>query len=378
MVEIKKQKGLISVGLADFLGTGITAIFWFFLASIIEPGKYGEIFYFLGIAGIVTSIALLGTQNVITVFVAKKIKIQSTLYLISVINGIVLSFAIMIVFSKIDISFMILAYIINTLAIGDLLGRASFVSYTKYFLLQKILTLVLGIGFYYAFGYEGILFALALAYSAYLIRVYKGFRDSKIDFSLMKSNAKFITNNYMLSIANISKNQVDKIIIPLFLSFTVLGNYALALQIFSVLHILPNIIFKYILPLDSVGNSNKKLKKLSVILSVVIAIIASITVPLILPIIFPNYIVAIDAIRIMSFALIPATISAILTSKLLAAENSVPLLIGRTILFSTIVIGMIILGMSYGIIGIATSFLLANSLETVFLSFYTRRQKNET
>ena len=103
MVEIKKQKGLISIGLADFLGTGITAIFWFYLASIIEPEKYGEIFYFLGIAGIATSIALLGTQNTITVFVAKKIKIQSALYFISVINGIVISFVIMIVFSKIDI-----------------------------------------------------------------------------------------------------------------------------------------------------------------------------------------------------------------------------------------------------------------------------------
>lgn len=378
MVEIKKQKGLISIGLADFLGTGITAIFWFYLASIIEPEKYGEIFYFLGIAGIATSIALLGTQNTITVFVAKKIKIQSALYFISVINGIVISFVIMIVFSKIDISFMILAYIINTLAIGDLLGRASFVSYTRYFLLQKILTLILGIGFYYLFGYEGIIFALALSYTGYLIRIYKGFRDSKINFSLIRSNAKFITNNYILSIANISKNQVDKIIIPLFLSFTVLGNYALALQIFSILHILPNIIFKYILPLDSVGKSNRKLKKLSIIFSAVIAVIASITVPLVLPIIFPKYIVAIDAIRIISFALIPATISTILTSKLLSIENSVPLLIGRIILFSTIVVGMIILGMAYGIIGIAISFLLANSFETIFLSFYTWRQKNET
>lgn len=370
MVNLGRHKGLISIGSADILGTGITAVFWFYLASVLGPEKYGEIFYFLGIAGIATSIALLATQNTITVFVAKKIKVQSALYLISIINGIVLSLVIMIIFYKVDVTFIVLAYVINTLAIGDLLGRSSFVSYTKYFLLQKFLTLILGISFYYIFGYEGIIFALALSYVGYMIRVIKGLRDSQVNFGLIISHGHFIRNNYILSITNISKSQVDKIIIPLFLSFTILGNYALALQVFSVLYILPNIIFKYILPQDSTGKSNKKLKKISIIFSIGIAIISSFTIPLVLPLIFPEYVVAVDAIRIMSFALVPAIISTVLSSELLAAEKSGPILIGKILVFFIIVVGMITLGTYYGIIGIAIAFLLANSIETIFLTFY--------
>ena len=37
-------KGLLSIGFSDILGTGISAIFWFFMATLMEPEKFGEIF----------------------------------------------------------------------------------------------------------------------------------------------------------------------------------------------------------------------------------------------------------------------------------------------------------------------------------------------
>ena len=39
MVDLKKIKDISSVGTADFFGTGMSAIFWFFLASQIEPNS---------------------------------------------------------------------------------------------------------------------------------------------------------------------------------------------------------------------------------------------------------------------------------------------------------------------------------------------------
>ena len=38
-------KELSSIGFSDVIGTGVTALFWFFLASLIEPDQYGEIFF---------------------------------------------------------------------------------------------------------------------------------------------------------------------------------------------------------------------------------------------------------------------------------------------------------------------------------------------
>jgi len=56
-------KGLFLVGFADAVGSGVAAIFWFYLASLLLPEEYGIISYAIGIAGIASIIALFGTQN---------------------------------------------------------------------------------------------------------------------------------------------------------------------------------------------------------------------------------------------------------------------------------------------------------------------------
>ena len=266
-------KGLLSIGFSDILGTGISAIFWFFMATLMEPEKFGEIFYFIGIASITSYIALIGSQDTITVYVAKKIKIQPVLNLISLVLGGISFVVIFIIFDRIDTSFLLLAFVINTLAIGDLLGRKLYNSYSKYFLTQKILTVVLGFGFYYLFDIQGIIFALALSYIAYSIRIFKSFKETKIDFKLLKSRIGFIGNNYMIRLADNSKNQIDKLIIAPLLGFALLGNYALAIQLVSVLFIFSSIVFKYTLSEDARGNRNEKLKKISVLFSTIISIV---------------------------------------------------------------------------------------------------------
>ena len=160
--------------------------FGFYIATLLTPEQYGELFFVLGIAGTASLISLFGTENTLTVYVAKNVKIQATLYFLSLIIGIISSLIIIIFFYRIDATLVLIGYIINSLAIGSLLGKKQFSSYAKYILIQKILTLVLGLTFYYAFGVDGILYALALSYSFFIIRIYKEFRSSKIDFSLLK------------------------------------------------------------------------------------------------------------------------------------------------------------------------------------------------
>ena len=77
MTTIKKIKDIGAVGGGDIIGSGMAAIFWFYLASQIEPAQYGEIHWFLGIAGIFSGIALFGTVNTLTVYTAKNVQIQS-------------------------------------------------------------------------------------------------------------------------------------------------------------------------------------------------------------------------------------------------------------------------------------------------------------
>ena len=201
MVFLQKIKELVTLGSGDLFGNVLIAVFWFYLASQITPDAYGEIHWFLSIAGFFSYMAMFGTLNTITVYTAKNIKIQSTLYLISLIASIVLSLMVIIVFPgfyEIDPAVILIAYVINTLAVGDLLGRKLYSAYSKYVLVQKGLTLGLGLIFFYSFGYESILFALGLSYVFYIKRIFVVFRTQKINFSLVKERLGFITNNYIM------------------------------------------------------------------------------------------------------------------------------------------------------------------------------------
>ncbi len=359
-------KSISQIGISDIVGAGVVAFFWFYLATLLDVEIYGELHYFIAIASIAYIISMIGTRDVVTVYVSKKIKITSTLFLLSVSAGIVTTIVIFGIFYRIDAALLVLAFVINDLAIGYILGQKLFNSYGKYILTQKILTLVLGLGFYYIFGVEGIIFALALSYVHFVIFVFRGFRESKTDFTLLSSRSKFIITNYSLNLFGGFRSNLDKIIIAPILGLTLLGNYALALQIWAVLILLSSTIFKYILTHDASGNPNKKLKLFTFFSSIAIAIFGITILPLIIPELFPKYTGTVDAIQIMSICVIPATVGQIYYSKLLGTEKSRTILIGRIISISSFISGILLLGLTYGIIGVAIAFVLSSTLQAVF------------
>ena len=146
---VNKIQGLIFVGTGNIASTAMGAIFWFFLATQIEPESYGEIFYYIGIASMAGAFVIIGAQNTITVYTSKNIRIQSTLYLFSLLLTILASIAIIFLFYKVDVILLLLGYVVNTLAIGELLGKKLFFKYSIHTLIQKSLTLILGISFYF-------------------------------------------------------------------------------------------------------------------------------------------------------------------------------------------------------------------------------------
>ena len=379
MVFLQRIKELATLGSGDVIGSVLSAIFWFYLASQIKPDAYGEIHWFLGIAGIFSYIALFGTLNTITVYSAKNVKIQATLYLISLIAGAVLSLIIIIVFPafyEIDSGVLVIAYIINTLALGDLLGRKLYSTYSKYVLTQKGLTLGLGLVFFYYFGYEGILFALSLSYVFYIKRIFIIFREQKINFNLVKERIGFITNNYMVFLLAGFNGQIDKIIIAPLLGFALLGNYSLALQAITIMMTFSAIFYKYILPQDSTGKNTKNLKIFAIIVSVSISLVGIFLGPTVIEVFFPKYLEAKDAIQIMSIVIAPSTIALIFESQFLGSEKSRVVLIGAIISLVILTGGMIILGLNFGIIGLAWSLIIATTAKMVFLLIMHYKNNN--
>ena len=374
--KILELKGFASVGVTDIVGTGMGAIFWFYIVSLIDAEQYGEISYFLGIAGVIQVIALVGTSNVITVCLAKKIRIESTLYFLSLVISFISSVIIFVLFYRIDVSLLIFAFVINDLAIATILGTKCYASYPKFIITQKVLLLVTGITLYHFIGVESIIFSIFISYVPFIIIMRKGFVNSKIDFTLLKQRKEFILNNYLIALTTGFRRDVDKLIIPPLLGFTILGNYALSLQFFSVLTIFSGILYKYILPEDASKNSNKKLKKFSIVFTAGIAIAGYFLLPEIVPWIFPEYLDTIDAIRIMSLTVIPSNMVLIFWSELLAKEKSRVVLISSLIQMIIMVLGIITLGPLFGIEGLAWTHLLSSSTQAIFLMLSMKFAKN--
>lgn len=375
---MKKINSLILMTFFNTTGSGITAGFWFIIAALLLPSEYGEIHYLISIAGISYTISLFGTSEVISVYTAKKIKLQSTLTFISLITGSVAAVIILFLFSKIDLSFLIIAYIINDISIGYLLGKKFFVDYSKYFLLQKGLAFSLGIIFYYVLGFEGIILGLVLSYAHFIIIIYKIQKSSKIDLKELKTKIGFVSTNYSIKLSSIAKNHLDKIIVVPLLGFELLGNYTLALQMYALFMMFSKIIYRYILPHDSTGEDTRKIKITSIVVSVIIMFAGVVLSPIIIPNIFPEYDDAIPAIQIISLAVIPSTLSLIFSSKFLGQENARVVLISR-ISFSVSFIGLIlVLTPIFGIFGASSSFVVSNILQCVIFFVYFKINKKKS
>ena len=377
---MKGIKGILSLSVGDYGGAIIVSAFWFLLAFLISPEEYGEIHYFIGIAGLAFSISLLTTQETIVVYTAKNVKLAPTLFLISLIAGGIAAVVITALFSRVDSSFLLLGFIVNDLAIGYIVGKKLFTKYPKYFLLQKSLTFVLGISFFYLFGVEGIIFAIALSYGHFLFIIAKVFRKSSIDFSLLKKHRGFIGNNYFMNVSGAVRSHIDKIIIVPLIGFEILGNYALALQIYAVLMIFSNIIYRYALPHDASGTSTRKIKLIGLSYAVGVSMLGFTILPMIVPQIFEKFSEIGPAIQIISLAIIPTTIGLFYTSQILGREKSSVILASRILGSISIIAMLVVLAPLYGMVGAASAFVLSALVGCVFLvcaEYYrTHNQRN--
>ena len=131
--------------------------------------------------------------------------------------------------------------------------------------------------------------------------------------------------------------------------------------------ILPNVVFKYLLAQDSSGENTKKLKECTFLLSIGISIFGIIFLPKIIPTFFPKFIEVIVAVQIISFVIVPRTVSLLYESKFLALEKSKFVTVSKTMAAGISVIGFLILGPIYGIVGLAVSLVFAYVCSTSFL-----------
>lgn len=358
---------LTSLGISSGISNLIGAVFWFYIASLLGTELYGQVSYFISIALIGSTVSLLGSANTLVVYSAKKIKIQSTIFLITIIFSLIISVILFIFFEEnLGISIFVVGFVIFSLFVSDLTGRKLFIKYSKIIISQKILQVCLSILLYYIVGINGIILGIGISFIPFGLLLIKEFKIQEIDFSLLKTHYGFMSNNYFLDISRTLEGSVDKILLLPILGFSLLGNFQLGVQFLSVLTIIPVVVFQYTLPNDATGHSVVKIKKYLILISILLPVITIILSPILLPIIFPEFNEAIPTIQIMSLAIIPFTITSTYVSKFLGLRKSKYVLMGSGIFLLIQIPGIILLGTFFGIIGAAISILVGRVGESVY------------
>ena len=373
--KIIGQKGLLSIGFADIVGSAISGLFWLYIASQLNPEIYGELIYFISIAGLAQMVSLLGSSNALTVYTAKNVKIQSTLFLISILAAAISLAIITIFLNRIDAGLLAVGFVVFSLVNSVILGKKLFVKYSKLVLSQKILTLILGLGLYFVFDVYGIIYGLALSYIPHLVIFVKEFSRTKIDFALLKPRKGFIINNYVMNLTSGLGGTLDKLIIAPVLGLALLGNYSLALQMFTMMMMFSAVVYKYLLPLDASGKSNKKIRQIAIIISIIMTILGVTILPNVIDWLFPKFIDAKDAIQIMSLGVVPGTISILYGSKFLGMEKSKIVMIPKLVSLGIVIGGFLYFGPIYGTVGLAWVIVTALTWESIFLFIMNRTLK---
>lgn len=370
-----KIKDVSAVGAADIISAGLSGIFWFYFASLIGPTGYGEITFFLTIAGLASGISLFGFSNSLMVLGSKGIKIQSTLYFIAIVGGTISSIVLFVIFYQLGVSLLVLGMLVFGLVTYDVLGKKLFKNYTKIVISQKILLISLCLIFYYLIGNEGIILGMALANFPYVYSIISTFKSQKLNFSLLKEHSSFLRNNFFLTLTGTLSFSLDKIIIGPLFGFAILGNYALGMQFLILLLILPKAVGKYIVPHDAAGNQNKKLKKVIFLFSFLLTGFGTIICPIIISNFFVEFTEAVTVIQIISFMSISSAINIIYNSKFLGIEKSNIIFRGTVIALSIQIIGIIVLGSLFQINGIALSAVIGSFATSIFYVITVRLNK---
>ena len=372
-MKLIKKIGSIATG--ETLSGAIGSIFWLYLASLLTVSDYGEIQFLIGIASFGVGLSLIAQSNTIIVYEIKQRNLRGILFLLSFIMAGIVSVILFIVYSRLDIVVLSFGMICAEMAIGYLVGKKLFIKYSIFLISQKILMIVLAIGLYFLMGIEGIIYGIAISYIPVAILILSTFKNISFNFPLLKNNFRFIFYNYLVKLIVFSRRNLDKMIIVPILGFEMLGEFALGLQIYSLMILFASISFKLLLLKDSEGKDSKKMSIIILSISTVIALLGITIAPMMAIIIFPQFSSVIEIIPIMSLVVIPNTIVLIMSSKFIGNEKSKFVLIGTIMHAISYLLLIVFLGYAYGIQGLAFIFLITSTGHAVYLMVTYKIQK---
>ena len=364
---MKLLKNFTTLAISDTISGLIGSLFWLYLASFLTVSDYGEVHLIIGIAGLALGISLIASSNTIIVYEVKKKELRGILFLFSLIIAACVSVILFIMYSRFDIILLTFGMICGEVLLGYFVGKKLFSKYGLFLILQKGLMILFTLGLYFWVGVEGIIYGIGISYLPSLVISFIILKKSPINFLTFKENFGFIFNVYTNKLLDHVRKHLDKILIVPILGFEVLGEFALAFQIYMLMNIFTSISFKFLLVNDSARVNTNKFKVIILLISILISVSGIILGPEVIPLFFPQFINSIEVIQILSLAVIPNVIVLIISSKFLGNEKSRFIIIGTLVHTTTYLSLVVLLGLEFGLFGVSMGFLASSIIHACYL-----------
>ena len=363
---VKSEMGLVYTTLGTTGSSFLGGLFWLVLASLLDVESYGLVNYFIALGSVFSALALLGLDSTVITFLAKgekKIVFQAnSLVLFSGLSAcLVLS-----VFQW-ESGILSAAMVFFMMSIAEVLGRKKYGEFALLSIGQRFVQISLSLFLYFQLGIMGIVLGYFLGNLIFSFRYFRILPNFSLNFDGIKEKRNFTLHNYGFNLIRNFTNYLDKIIIGPLFGYFVLGIYQLGFQFYLFLSIIPLSLYYYLLPEESSGKDKRTIKIVGFGLAVVAAVFAFFTLPYFIETLFPTFASSVWVVRIMSLAVIPSTIVAIINASLLGRGRSKYVFVAGLIYLVSVIVGVLVLGDVMGAMGLAVTLVVAQSIQAGFL-----------
>jgi len=374
MNDKKSLRNISFVTIGNVVSTGLQAIFYLAIASILEPELFGEMSFIIAIAGTFSLFSRFGLSQSVTVFQAKKnVTLSNQINVLAAITSGAASIVLLFINEYVAILCLGLSFFVMNQ--HNIWGLKKYKRGMFYAITKALLILAVSIPLFYVFEIPGILIGLAISNFIASFDFMKSLRKIQ-SFNLVKQNFNVIIHNFGVDVSTNLPRIVDKVLIAPLFGFFFVGIYQFNMQILFGLEILPIVLHTFLLSEESSGKVHKKIISLVVIGTVLLTIISIFLAPIVIESWFPKFSEGIFPLQILIISLIPLSFTAIFSAKLQAKESTK---VGLTAIIRIgSLLGLItLLGNLYGLLGLSLAVLLSICVNTVFLGILYYKEKNK-
>jgi len=350
----RKEGGLTQVAVAQLFASLSGFLFWILLALLLHPFAYGEVAWKVSLAMLLSGLSLLGVGKTALAHYAKRGEpLLRGCLLLGLLSSLVAGALVSLLVDPWT-GLLLLSLSAFSLSFHFELARRSYGRYLLLWVGARTLTLLLPFLLYLWLGeVRGLLLGLSLSYLLFGLPLL-GTPGGKISLPPLP----FTLQVWLADAGAASLSLLDKVLIGSAFGSERLAMYQFGNRFFLLLAVLPQLLPFYLLPERAAGRATGKVERGALLLSLLLLPpVFLLSLPL--RSLFPEFGEGVKALLVMSLALPFSTLAQIELSRLYARGESSPVLLSYLSSLALGVVGILLLGREFGVVGMSSGFLLS-------------------